>query len=432
MGRLEDGRVVFVPGGLPGEQVLVELPQPAERARFRRAHLVQVLTPHPARRTAACAVADRCGGCQLQHLDAASALDLKAKRVADALRHIAGIAQPPMGAPIASPEPFGYRQKAALPATEDPEGICFGFYAPGSHEVVVPETCMVQSSLGQAAVRAVTAIMRRLGYRAYDERTGRHGIRHLVVRTTLRGTGLMVTVVSSDASLPREERFVSELVRAVPALSSLYLNVNPQAGNTILGPTFCLLYGVARLEEHLDGLRFLVSPAAFFQVNPAAAEKLFALAVQEADLHHTEHALDLYCGTGVMALFMARQARQVIGVESVSAAIDDARLNAAHNGFDNTRFVCADTARYLEELQADPTPVDCVVLDPPRKGAAEAVPGLLRLNSPRLVYVSCDPATLARDVRSLVDGGYRLQRATPVDLFPQTAHIETVALLTRF
>jgi 23S rRNA (uracil1939-C5)-methyltransferase len=398
------GQAVFVPGAAPGDRVEVEV---VERHKtYARARIVDLVAAGPERQDPPCPLFGRCGGCQWQHLKYEAQLRWKREIVQDAFRRIARM-DVHVARVVPSPSPWRYRHKTAVP-------LGIGFYAHGSHEVVPFDECLVQHPLLDRIVRAV----RGLGLPPYDERTHRGLLRHVVARCNLRGDQAVVALVVTD---PRVE--AGSLMAQIPEIRGVVANINTQPGNVILGARSVVLAGDDAITEEVDGLKFRISAESFFQVNPAAAAALHRMAAEAAGGGET--ALDLYAGVGSIALRLARAFERVVAVELSGAAAADARRNAQLNGIANAEFV-----RARVEDVAVPR-AEAVVLDPPRKGAgAEVIAAVARTRPERIVYVSCDPATLARDARMLADAGWAPRSVVPLDMFPQTAHVECVALFT--
>ncbi len=425
--RLE-GLVVFVPGVIRGETWRVRLEKVNKSAAWGRG--VELLAPSPERTGPDCPLAGRCGGCQFRHMTYAEELRAKRDRVRDALERLGGVRLelPPV---LGAESPERYRNKVQLPVSEEKDGLAVGYYRARSHRVLDAADCLLQPEAATRLRGAFKRWMEQNGIPAYDERTGTGLVRHLYIRTNSRRESLCCAAVNGEG-LPGEEKLVSALRDAEPGLAGVVLNVNRRDTNVILGDKYRLLWGRDWLEEELLGLTFRLSVPSFFQVNRAQAETLYRTALDFAGLAGGETALDLYCGVGGISLCLARRAGRVIGAEAVPQAVEDARENAARNGIENAAFFCGDageTAARLKERGARP---QVVVADPPRRGLAPEVPGLLAGLSPeRIVYVSCDPATLGRDVKRFGELGYSAVKARAVDLFPRTAHVETVCLLTR-
>ena len=420
-----EGMAVFVKGALRGERAEVYIEHVGHSAAWAR--IQRLLEPSPARAAPDCPYYGRCGGCQLRHMAYAEELELKRRRVEDALRRIGG-ADLPVSVIHGAENTLRYRNKVQFPV--GPGAI--GYYRAGTHRVVDVADCLLQPEADAACRAAVKGWMERYAVPAYDERTGRGLVRHLFLRTNAGGE-LLCCLVANAKKLPREGELVEALRGAVTGLAGVVLSVNTRKTNVILGQELRTLWGRDRLEEELCGHRFRLSVPSFFQVNRAQAEVLYGRALDFAALTGGETVVELYCGIGAISLTMAERAGQVIGVEVVPQAVEDARENARRNGLaDKTRFACGDAGALASRLEQEGVRPDVVVVDPPRKGLAEEVVGAIARMAPdRVVYVSCDPATLARDVARFRPLGYAPVRAEAVDLFPRTAHIETVCLLTR-
>ncbi|HVB10208.1 MAG TPA: 23S rRNA (uracil(1939)-C(5))-methyltransferase RlmD [Bacillota bacterium] len=402
------GQAVFVPGAAPGDRLEVAITD--RHKTYARARIVEVLQPGPDRVAPPCPVFGRCGGCQWQHLTYEAQLRWKREIVRDAFKRLARM-DVEVAEVVPSPNPWRYRHKTAVP-------LGVGFYAHGSHEIVPFEECLIQHPLLDRIVAAV----RELGLPPYDERTHTGLLRHVVARCNLRGDQAVVALVVTD---PRVE--AASLMQRIPELRGVVANINTTPGNAILGDRSVVLAGENAITEEVDGLRFEISAESFFQVNPAAAAALHRMAAEAAQAAGAGGtALDLYAGVGSIALRLAGGFDRVTAVEISAAACRDAERNAALNGITNVRFVHG----RVEDLRAERA--DVVVLDPPRKGAgAEVIAAVAGMRPGRIVYVSCDPATLARDARALADAGWAPLSAVPLDMFPQTAHVETVAAFGR-
>ena len=421
--RLE-GQAVFVKGALAGEVCQVQLLKVGKSAAWGR--VTQVLTPVPSRQSPDCPRYPRCGGCQLRHMTYAEELRFKRQKVQDALQRIGGWTgrvEKIHGAEA----PDRYRNKIQFPVADGPR---VGFFRARSHEVIDAEDCLLQPLAATRLREAFKLWMERYQVPAYDERVHGGLIRHFYVRVNRRGHSLCA-VIANGTDLPHQEELVQALRRAEPDLAGVVLSVNQEKTNVILGKTHRCLWGRDYLEDTLCGLTFRLSVPSFYQVNREQAEVLYGRALAFAGLTGRETVLDLYCGIGTITLVMARQAGRAIGAEVIPAAVEDAKANAARNEVTNAEFLCADAAQAAQTLADRGLRPDVICVDPPRKGLAPAViDAIVQMAPQRLVYVSCDPATLARDVKRMEEQGYVLQRAEAVDLFPRTAHVETVVLLS--
>ena len=425
-----DGFVVFVRRALPGDTVRARVTK--VKRSYAEATAVELLDASADRVPAPCAHYPACGGCRFQDLAYEAQIAAKEHQVGDALRRIGGIAEPPLEPIIPAEQIFGYRNKLEYSFTRTPDGPALGFHRAGRwDEVLSVERCWLTTDLGNAIRNAVRDWARREGLAPYDQAEGTGYLRHLVVREG-RNTGqvLVVLVTAAGAELDRDS-FIAEL-RRFPEVCSLHWAVNGTPAEVTNLPT-TLLWGAEAIEEEICGLRFRLRPNAFLQTNTAMAERLYGLAREFAGLTGGETVYDLYCGTGTIGLVLARDALTVWGVEASEESVACALENAELNGIANAAFYAGDVGDSLEELHERAGKPDVVVVDPPRAGlSGKALRRLGRLEAPRIVYVSCNPTTLAGNVKELVrEWGYRLDRARPVDLFPHTPHVETVALLSR-
>ncbi len=429
------GLVVFIDQAAPGDRVEVEVVEAA--ARHLRARVRRVLRSGPGRVPPPCPVFGRCGGCAWQHIDYPQQLEWKRAIVVEALRRLGHVADPEaLVAPVLGAEPpWRYRHKMAVPfAPPRQRGgpLRAGFFATRSHQIVETPECAIQHPLLDLALRETRRLAGVLGVSAYDERSRRGDLRHLVGRVSHRNATLLLALVTAAPEFAAGPELARRLREALPQCVGVVHNVQGAPGNAILGRTTRLLAGEDHLVEEIDGLRFLVSAPSFFQVSPVQAAALYRTAIGQAALSRGETACDLYAGVGTLSLFLARTAAAVHAVEEVEAAVADGRRNAAENGMRNLRFHAGLAEAVLPALIGRGMRPDVVVLDPPRKGASVPVLEAVAQAGPRrVVYVSCNPATLARDVQLLCGAGYRLREVQPVDMFPQTPHIECSALLER-
>jgi len=423
-----NGRAVFVRGAISGEKCRVRILKSGKSAVYGM--IEELLAPSPERMEPDCPVYRKCGGCAFRHMSYAEELRQKKQRVDDAFRRIGGLslaAEDITGAD----ETAGYRNKAIYSVGSSEHGAVTGFYRERSHDIVAVEKCLIESDFSSRAAAAVRRWMDESGVPAFDPAEGR-GVRRVFCRFGL-GTGEgQVVLVTGRGGLPHAGGLVSAVRQACPETASIMRCVNSRPGDTVLSSEFETVWGADRITDVLCGLRFSLSPGAFYQVNRAQAEKLYALALEFAAPDGNSDVLDLYCGTGTITLCLARAARSAVGVEVVESAVRDAAENAAANGIGNVRFICADAADAAEKLRSEGFAPAAVVVDPPRKGLAPEVPGIIASLSPeRVVYVSCDPATLARDLKAFAPLGYSAVRARAVDIFPRCAHVETVVLMSR-
>lgn len=428
-----DGEAVFVPGTAPGDEARVRIVKDCGRYAF--GILDELLTPSPDRIPVDCPVAGPCGGCSLRHLDYAAELRAKQESVLDAFRRIGGLEVPVLDI-LPSPEVDRYRNKVQFPVGVDKNGVpCIGFYAGRTHRIVPCPDCKLQPSVLNEIGNALCAFFAQQGIRPYDEQSGKGLVRHIFLRRGAHSGQIMVCLVCTRAKLPHAEQLCTALRGQFPAISTILLNVNAKNTNVILGSENHILYGPGYIEDTLCGVPVRLGPLSFYQVNTLAAERLYGVAAQYAQLTPDDALLDLYCGMGTIGLSMAEQCRELIGVEIVPEAIESAKANAARMGeavAAKSRFFCADAGQAATQLAAEGLHPDIVMLDPPRKGCDEAtLSAVVRMAPRRVVYVSCNPATAARDAAWLEQNGYHAEKVQPVDLFPRTKHCECVIALSK-
>ena len=428
-----DGEAVFVPGTAPGDEARVRIVKDCGRYAF--GILDELLTPSPDRIPVDCPVAGPCGGCSLRHLDYAAELRAKQESVLDAFRRIGGLEVPVLDI-LPSPDVDRYRNKVQFPVGIDKNGVpCIGFYAGRTHRIVPCPDCKLQPSVLNEIGNALCAFFAQQGIRPYDEQSGKGLVRHIFLRRGAHSGQIMVCLVCTRAKLPHAEQLCTALRGQFPAISTILLNVNAKNTNVILGSENHILYGPGYIEDTLCGVPVRLGPLSFYQVNTLAAERLYGVAAQYAQLTPDDTLLDLYCGMGTIGLSMAEQCRELIGVEIVPEAIESAKANAARMGeavAAKSRFFCADAGQAATQLAAEGLHPDIVMLDPPRKGCDEAtLSAVVRMAPRRVVYVSCNPATSARDAAWLEKNGYHTEKVQPVDLFPRTKHCECVLLMSK-
>lgn len=420
-----DGQVVFVHGAIRGETCDVLVMKVLKNAAFGK--IAALTEPSPARRQPDCPYYGRCGGCDFRHMSYEEELWAKRARVQDALTRIGG-AEVTVEEILGAEQPLHYRNKSIYPISPAGE---VGFYRARSHQVVDVEHCLIQKPEADALAQAVRDYIARFRVEPYNEATGRGLLRHLYVRTSCRGESLACLLVNGSR-LPHEQELVDMLRAAAPGVCGVVLGENTRRGNAILGDRYRTLWGRDYLTDTLCGLELRLSVPSFYQVNHDQAQRLYEKALEYAGLTGRELAVDLYCGAGTITQVLARRARHVIGGEIVPEAIRDAEDSARRNGVENVEFLCGDASRLAAELRQRGLRPDVICVDPPRKGLApDVVEAAASMTPGRIVYVSCDPATLARDVARFAPLGYRPVRACAVDLFPGTAHVETVCLLSK-
>jgi 23S rRNA (uracil1939-C5)-methyltransferase len=440
-----DGFTLFIPGALPGERVKARVSE--VKKQFGRAELLQVLSSSPDRIAAPCPIYEQCGGCQLQHMAYAAQLTWKRRMVVDALTRIGKLIVAGEGehagsaegvvvhSVIGMDEPWRYRNKAQVPIGFDlgEGGLVGGFYALGSHDIVDMDACMIQHERNDEAVAAVKRIARELGMEAYDEKSHTGWLRHVVAKYAFATGEIMIVLVATEPAVPPGgESLIERIRQEIPGVASICLNVNEERTRLVFGERTMTLWGKDAIEDSIGGIRFAISARSFYQVNPVQTEALYRAALDYADLSGEETVIDAYCGIGTISLFLAGKARCVYGVEVVPDAVEDARANARLNGLANVEFAVGRAEAVIPAWRAEGIDADVIVVDPPRKGCdAALLEAIVAMRPQRVVYVSCNPSTLARDLRILEDGGFRTVEVQPVDMFPHTAHVECVIGMQR-
>ena len=428
VGRHEN-LTIFVPHALPGETVSAVIED--VKSSYARGRIKQILHESVDRVAPLCALYEECGGCQLQHLSYEAQLRAKRAQVVDALTHIGKLPQIPVRETLRAEEPWNYRNKMQFPIGRNSGQIVIGCFAQGSHTIINTENCHIQRAENNDLANAAREIAKQLHIPVYNEDTHKGVLRHIVGRVG-RSNNLMAVIVTATKQLPCAKNFVRMLRERLPNLVSVHQNIQTYRNNVIMGRDTQLLWGRPTIIDSLGRLNFHISPRSFFQVNTRQAERLYEQALSYADLHGTETVIDAYCGTGTITLFLAQKARKVYGIEIVQPAILDAQKNARDNHVKNAEFIVGDATAVMPALYKQGIRPNVVVVDPPRAGCTETVLRTFANMKPqRIVYVSCNPATLARDLAILKELGYLAQEVQPVDLFPQTSHVETVVLLTK-
>lgn len=426
-----DGYPLFVPYGLPGEEALVKVVK--VNKKFGYGKLLEVKKPSPNRVQPPCNVFYQCGGCQIQHMNYEMQLQMKQNQVKNVLNKIAHLPDVPVHPTIGMDEPWRYRNKAALPVGEKNGELMTGFYRMRSHDIISNmETCIVQDKQNDEMVQAARDIANRFGISAYNEETDRGVLRHIMVRTGKNTNEVMIIFITRTKHLPHKEKIVKALTEANPNIKSIIHNVNDRRTNVIMGNKTYVIWGEPYIYDTIGDIRFGISAKSFYQINPVQTEKLYKKALEYAQLTKNDIVIDAYCGIGTISLFLAQKAKKVYGVEIVPEAIDDAKKNAKLNGITNAEFFVGEAEKVLPMWQAQGLQADVIVVDPPRKGCDEKLlQAMIAMKPKRIVYVSCNPSTLARDLRILEDGGFQTKEVQPVDMFPQTMHVECVALMSR-
>lgn len=445
VGRVE-GFTLFVKGALPGEEVRVRVEK--TKKNFGYGKLLEVMRPSIERVEAPCPIYAQCGGCQLQHLSYNEQLRQKQQNVIDNLERIGKLSVARAGddlfpgksdeasstdkvivhPTIGMSDPWRYRNKAQVPIGEEEGGLIGGFYAQNSHRIVSMEACLIQHEESDRLVDQVKRIASEMGIRAYNEETGQGVLRHVVVKVGFHSGQLMVVLITKEESFRGKEKLVKRLSEEIEGLTSLMQNVNPARTNVIFGAKTIRLWGEEVIVDSIGGVQFAISARSFFQVNPVQTEVLYGKALEYAKLSGEETVIDAYCGIGTISLFLAQKAKKVYGVEIVPEAIADAKKNAELNRIGNVEFTVGEAETVIPQWKEKGVAADVIIVDPPRKGCEESLLHTIADMRPeRVVYVSCNPSTLARDLRVLEDRGYRTVEVQPVDMFPWTAHVEAIS-----
>lgn len=423
-----EGCVVFIPNAIVGEVCRIRIEKAAKT--WAAGKIVEILEKSSHRINRACSVAKLCGGCAFHHMDYEEESRMKAERVRTCLNRIGGENLEKVEI-LSAPTCEGYRNKAQYPVSSRKGKAYAGFFRQGTHQVVENPQCLILPEECDAVKSIVIDYVNQYRVMPYDEASHKGLLRHIYVRRGAVSGQILVCLVLNGRHLPKPEVLIERL-KKIPGFTTLVISENTKVGNTVLGDTFITLYGPGYIEDTLCGLKFRLSPRSFYQVNHHQAQRLYEAAISRAGITKKDTVLDLYCGVGTITLAMAKAAGKVIGVEVIPQAVEDARDNALRNGIENAEFFCGDAGQAALELEKQGVKADVVVVDPPRKGLnGDTIEALARFAPRRIVYVSCDPATLARDVALLKERGYRLSDALAVDLFPRCAHVETIVCLSK-
>ena len=426
-----DGFTVFVKDAVIGDRISAKIIKAKKNYGYGR--LMEVITPSPYRVKPACSIARQCGGCQLQALSYEQQLKFKEKKVRGHLERIGGFKDFPMETIMGMDEPYHYRNKAQFPVGKNKDGkIITGFYAGRTHSIIDNRDCILGVKQNKDVLDRVIGHMEKYHVQPYDETTGKGLVRHIMIRYGFHTDEMMVCLILNGDKIPAEKALVDSLCE-IPEMTSITINVNKKRNNVILGDQLRLLWGQSYITDSIGNISYQISPLSFFQVNPIQTEKLYGKALEYAGLTGNETVWDLYCGIGTISLFLAQKAKKVYGVEIVPQAIEDARRNAALNHITNAEFFTGKAEEVLPEQYAkNKVYADVIVVDPPRKGCDQVcLDTILKMAPKRVVYVSCDSSTLARDLRYLADGGYEVEKVRCCDMFGQSCHVETVVFLSK-
>ena len=430
IGKVE-GFTLFIKDALIGDVVEAKLMK--VKKSYGYARLINIVTPSPDRVNPKCPVYRQCGGCQIQAMDYQAQLKFKERKVKGNLERIGGFEGISLEPIIGMENPYHYRNKAQFPVGTDKTGeIVTGFYAGRTHNIIPNRKCYLGSEINETILEVVLEYMKKYNVSAYDESNGKGLVRHILVRTGFTSGEIMVCLVINGRKLPKAEKLIEALTK-IHGMTSITLNINEKRTNVILGEEVLLLWGTTYIQDNIGDITYRISPISFYQVNPVQTKKLYETALEYADLKGEETVWDLYCGIGTISLFLAQRAKKVYGVEIVPQAIEDAKENALLNHIDNAEFYVGKAEEVLPKLyESEGIYADVIVVDPPRKGCDEkCLETIVKMQPKRVVYVSCDSATLSRDLRYLCDRGYEVQRVRACDMFPMTGHVETVCLLSK-
>ncbi|MFC4323974.1 23S rRNA (uracil(1939)-C(5))-methyltransferase RlmD [Litchfieldia salsa] len=421
-----EGFPIFVPNGLIDEKAKIKITKVKKGYAFGR--LVELYEESPFRVDAPCPIYKQCGGCQLQHLSYEGQLVAKQKQVQEVLTRIGHLKDIPVHPVLGMDNPWRYRNKAQVPVADREGALVAGFYQQRSHEIIDMEACLIQQEKNDEVVQKVKAVCEKYGVRAYDEKKHKGTIRHIMARYGVVTGEIMVVLITRTSELPYKNEIIKEITTLIPDVKSVVQNINPKRTNVIFGDETNVLWGEEYIYDSIGDIKFAISARSFYQVNPEQTKVLYDKALEYAGLTGEESVIDAYCGIGTISLFLAQKAKKVFGVEIVPEAIEDAKRNAELNGIENAEFAVGEAEVVIPQWKKEGNTADVIVVDPPRKGCDDALlQTIIEMKPKRVVYVSCNPATLARDLRVLEDGGFKTVEVQPVDMFPHTTHCEAVA-----
>lgn len=431
--KINDTFTVFIEGALKGERVNVRIVK--SKKSFAYGKLLEVIEPSLERCEAKCSIHKRCGGCKLQYSTYKEQLNFKFERVKDCITKIGKLDESIVQFPLGMDEPWRYRNKVQLPIGMVNGELKIGFFAPRSHEIIDMETCLIQDEIADKVVGITRTWIKKNNIKPYniDGKYDETGIlRHIMIRRGFTTNEVMVVLVTNGSKLPNKDEFISLITENIPGIKSIVQNINSKPTNVILGQECITLWGESTISDYIGEFKFNISPLSFFQVNPVQTEVLYNKALEYAGLTGDETVFDAYCGTGTITLFLSQKAKKVYGVEIIPQAIENANINAKENNVNNVEFFVGESEVVIPDLINKGIKADVVVVDPPRKGCdVKLLNAITNIDAKKIVYVSCDPSTLARDLAILEGNGYKTVRVQPVDMFPHTAHIENVALLIK-
>ncbi|MDZ4975072.1 23S rRNA (uracil(1939)-C(5))-methyltransferase RlmD [Clostridium perfringens] len=431
--KIDNKYPIFIEGALKGEKVKVRIVK--VNKNFAYGKLMEVLEPSEERVNPPCAIYKRCGGCKLQHASYKAQLDFKWDRVKDCVSKIGKLDPSIVKYPLGMENPWRYRNKVQLPIGLINGEVKIGFFAPRSHDIIDMESCLIQDEIGDKVVKLTREWIEKFNIRPYNvdgEYDEKGIVRHIMIRRGFTTNEVMVVLVTNGENLPHKEEFVDLMVKNIPGIKSVIQNINSKKTNVILGLESKTLWGEDTISDYIGDFRFNISPLSFFQVNPTQTEVLYGKALEYANLTGNEEVFDAYCGTGTITLFLSQKAKKVYGVEIIPQAIDNAWINAKENKVENVEFFVGESEVVIPDLINKGVKADVVVVDPPRKGCdKKLLDAITNIDAKKIVYVSCDPSTLGRDLKVLEENGYKTLEVQPVDMFPNTSHVENVAKLIK-
>ena len=431
--KIDNKYPIFIEGALKGEKVKVRIVK--VNKNFAYGKLMEVLEASEERVNPPCAIYKRCGGCKLQHASYKAQLDFKWDRVKDCVSKIGKLDPSIVKYPLGMEEPWRYRNKVQLPIGLINGEVKIGFFAPRSHDIIDMESCLIQDEIGDKVVKLTREWIEKFNIRPYNvdgEYDEKGIVRHIMIRRGFTTNEVMVVLVTNGETLPHKEEFVDLMVKNIPGIKSVIQNINSKKTNVILGLESKTLWGEDTISDYIGDFRFNISPLSFFQVNPIQTEVLYGKALEYANLTGNEEVFDAYCGTGTITLFLSQRAKKVYGVEIIPPAIDNAWINAKENKVENVEFLVGESEVVIPDLINKGVKADVVVVDPPRKGCdKKLLDSITNIDAKKIVYVSCDPSTLGRDLQVLEENGYKTLEVQPVDMFPNTSHVENVAKLIK-
>ncbi|MCC5435770.1 23S rRNA (uracil(1939)-C(5))-methyltransferase RlmD [Clostridium perfringens] len=431
--KIDNKYPIFIEGALKGEKVKVRIVK--VNKNFAYGKLMEVLEDSEERVNPPCAIYKRCGGCKLQHASYKAQLDFKWDRVKDCVSKIGKLDPSIVKYPLGMENPWRYRNKVQLPIGLINGEVKIGFFAPRSHDIIDMESCLIQDEIGDKVVKLTREWIEKFNIRPYNvdgEYDEKGIVRHIMIRRGFTTNEVMVVLVTNGENLPHKEEFVDLMVKNIPGIKSVIQNINSKKTNVILGLESKTLWGEDTISDYIGDFRFNISPLSFFQVNPTQTEVLYGKALEYANLTGNEEVFDAYCGTGTITLFLSQKAKKVYGVEIIPQAIDNAWINAKENKVDNVEFFVGESEVVIPDLINKGVKADVVVVDPPRKGCdKKLLDAITNIDAKKIVYVSCDPSTLGRDLAILEENGYKTLEVQPVDMFPNTSHVENVAKLIK-